>query len=661
VAVHDKSEGPDDEQAWLVLAVAVRAVLVERGPLTTSALLPALSELGLAAVEERDIEDLLDAGDIAHVVQLDSADESVFFALDALLADRVFTHRLTATEIADHTIDVTPDLGTVMMLTEAAPYDQLEDGSAAEPAFIGEGMAAREVLVVPPAALAGYADGDLIGLGATASGLRIVAVQQLSVPPDGLADRVVELIAANGDPKPMMLDYLIYELCIADPDLLTLPLAPLGELLDAWGLERRVDHVAPVGFDFDNWGVAAEVAELSETYDITADQAMSVRLMTQDFRRTEELAARLVDHLDAGGVLDGQRPIGAGEAAPALADPAVAEAFFWETVGIGVPEAGVMLALTNFWSRAAPSRLRPALAWLQGKSHERLGDVTSAEAAYERSLDLDPFFGASLVDLSRYAGDRGDATRAISLLERAGFTQEDPFLARLLPYQATDRPEVGRNDPCWCGSGRKYKRCHLGKVELSESARADWLRQKVVLFAHDPPQGAVLVELAAIRTEHLHGDPAEAIDDPVVLDVALYDGDVLEAFAELRGALLPSEERSLLAAWSAVKRSVVEVLEVRVGRGLTVRDLQTGEQHQLDDVAAIALTGFVPVGQLLLTRLLAVGGSVATFGFFEPVTSSQLDESPILLALEVESPADPYEVMAELSARFRPVGAAVED
>jgi len=20
--------------------------------------------------------------------------------------------------------------------------------------------------------------------------------------------------------------------------------------------------------------------------------------------------------------------------------------------------------------------------------------------------------------------------------------------------------EVGRNDPCWCGSGKKFKRCH---------------------------------------------------------------------------------------------------------------------------------------------------------------------------------------------------------
>ncbi len=29
--------------------------------------------------------------------------------------------------------------------------------------------------------------------------------------------------------------------------------------------------------------------------------------------------------------------------------------------------------------------------------------------------------------------------------------------------------ELGRNDPCHCGSGKKYKNCHLGKDE--EAAR----------------------------------------------------------------------------------------------------------------------------------------------------------------------------------------------
>ncbi len=37
--------------------------------------------------------------------------------------------------------------------------------------------------------------------------------------------------------------------------------------------------------------------------------------------------------------------------------------------------------------------------------------------------------------------------------------------------------QLGRNDPCWCGSGRKYKRCHLGRARderptVSESIKA---------------------------------------------------------------------------------------------------------------------------------------------------------------------------------------------
>ena len=28
---------------------------------------------------------------------------------------------------------------------------------------------------------------------------------------------------------------------------------------------------------------------------------------------------------------------------------------------------------------------------------------------------------------------------------------------------AAGKSKVGRNDPCWCGSGKKYKKCHLGK------------------------------------------------------------------------------------------------------------------------------------------------------------------------------------------------------
>jgi hypothetical protein len=35
------------------------------------------------------------------------------------------------------------------------------------------------------------------------------------------------------------------------------------------------------------------------------------------------------------------------------------------------------------------------------------------------------------------------------------------------------RPEIGRNDPCHCGSGRKYKQCHLLKDEEAQRAARD--------------------------------------------------------------------------------------------------------------------------------------------------------------------------------------------
>src|SRR5690242_391979 len=34
---------------------------------------------------------------------------------------------------------------------------------------------------------------------------------------------------------------------------------------------------------------------------------------------------------------------------------------------------------------------------------------------------------------------------------------------------APSHPDVGRNDPCHCGSGKKYKKCCMAKDEAAES------------------------------------------------------------------------------------------------------------------------------------------------------------------------------------------------
>ena len=38
----------------------------------------------------------------------------------------------------------------------------------------------------------------------------------------------------------------------------------------------------------------------------------------------------------------------------------------------------------------------------------------------------------------------------------ADYDEPPPVQQRVL----TDDEQIGRNDPCWCGSGKKFKKCH---------------------------------------------------------------------------------------------------------------------------------------------------------------------------------------------------------
>jgi len=51
------------------------------------------------------------------------------------------------------------------------------------------------------------------------------------------------------------------------------------------------------------------------------------------------------------------------------------------------------------------------------------------------------------------------------------------LLDRLMGMFGGKDPETpgarpGRNDDCWCGSGRKYKKCHLPEDEQKVAAKA---------------------------------------------------------------------------------------------------------------------------------------------------------------------------------------------
>ena len=112
-------------------------------------------------------------------------------------------------------------------------------------------------------------------------------------------------------------------------------------------------------------------------------------------------------------------------------------------------------ALSLVASNLETARDIPLAEAKAGDAYRALGEDDAAEVYYRRALAE-----------TRDAADRGAAVlRLVSLLSDLG--REDDAAALLTAERA--RPNVpspvtvaavGRNEPCPCGSGKKYKRCH---------------------------------------------------------------------------------------------------------------------------------------------------------------------------------------------------------
>jgi tetratricopeptide (TPR) repeat protein len=90
-----------------------------------------------------------------------------------------------------------------------------------------------------------------------------------------------------------------------------------------------------------------------------------------------------------------------------------------------------------------------------GDTHRALGDVAAGEAYYRHALELATSPAARLDARLRLVGcllDAGRTAEAKQLLEQAQQLAGETASPTVV--------EVGRNDPCPCGSGKKYKKCH---------------------------------------------------------------------------------------------------------------------------------------------------------------------------------------------------------
>jgi hypothetical protein len=180
---------------------------------------------------------------------------------------------------------------------------------------------------------------------------------------------------------------------------------------------------------------------------------------------------------------------------------------------------------------------------------------------------------------------------------------------------------TGRNDPCWCGSGKKYKKCHLDEDEAL--ARGEESRRQAAPSS-DPYEKVrrdlVAFTLAALspsqfqdRIEDFFGPAGADSEDemPPFMDWLIHDWrpaagrqTFLAKYLRAEGARLDPAVRESLRAWTAATVDLYEVLRVEEGKGMRLRRHETGEELFVQDVSS---SRQLVRGDYLLSRVVQEG------------------------------------------------------
>jgi SEC-C motif len=169
------------------------------------------------------------------------------------------------------------------------------------------------------------------------------------------------------------------------------------------------------------------------------------------------------------------------------------------------------------------------------------------------------------------------------------------------------RIRPNRNDPCWCGSGKKYKKCHLAADEqsdrqappqkkepasmpsLAKSETSDLIPQLIEMIPRKASSEAV--------EQYFADDPESVFENQdqrgMFIQWLLFDfrlpgngRTVVEEFRNRRSHNLSPASRRQLEAWSEMRMQLLEVQRVDEGRGVEMKDLLAGGVFFVNDVSA---------------------------------------------------------------------------
>ncbi|MGI8876450.1 MAG: SEC-C metal-binding domain-containing protein, partial [Egibacteraceae bacterium] len=609
VPIEDEPRELDpDEQALVDAAVAALA----------SAGAMSLADLALAVrrATDREVGRGVLGDIVGGVADLMPLRDGRLIHLPTAMDGVVLTHRLSEVEVQLGALLVHPDLVASVWLPGDLPL--AGGGTVGVRYRRGHPMDVHDALVGPLGWLHGLAVGDLVAVRATDGVVSVSGVDEDDLDLDAAArtaERLAEvhdrLGGTNAVGGPIDGPELLLEALARTPLTLATPQPPLGALLTQAGLDLDdgIDDPASLaswvdGLDALTNGDWPEDDLVVEEYD---ELLLDIYDLDEDGLGAHHLLMGVVDRIEADGV-EALAESELDAVGATLADAAVAESIADMATRRSSRALAALRALAVAVHGRSRGRSRGGAAFLRARTAEHLGLTEEAEAMLGEALGADPDSAPALLDAAWYAEDRGEAARAVSLLRRAGVGGDDPQLARLRRWAApAPAGKVGRNDPCPCGSGRKYKVCCQRRGGRPLGERAGWLLDKAGMYAHRPMNRALLLPVIEARA----GDPQDperlvaAMGDPLVQDLGLFEEGLLADFLDDRGVLLPADELELGRSWLGTSRGLYEIVDVRRDEGLTLLDLRSGDR--LDVVERIG-THSARTGEAVLARLLPVAG-----------------------------------------------------
>ncbi|MDQ3760392.1 MAG: SEC-C domain-containing protein [Actinomycetota bacterium] len=232
--------------------------------------------------------------------------------------------------------------------------------------------------------------------------------------------------------------------------------------------------------------------------------------------------------------------------------------------------------LATLRSHARGREEKAAVALLAARAAEGAGDSATARDLIDEALTLRPGLEPALHDGAQHAAARGDYVTADRYLRRAEHPSPlRPGLSAAIAATAT-ASDIGRNSPCPCGSGRKFKACCRRDAVPALTARAQLVYALLGTYAERAP-GLEMITPLIDRTEDAQQYAM------FLLDLVLFQGGLVERFLAARGHWLRPDERELIENWQQIPVTLYEVLDVQPYSSVTLRALPDGDPIHLTD------------------------------------------------------------------------------